>query len=254
MQSELLNGMQEHNDAKEKYTRNITDKNIAISILKNIEEEKELYFVYKYEISDEIKTDKDIYNFIKSKLFFINETKIVNYTRSFVHAYGEVCGKSNDKNILIEAINEIENLPENYGYWLFYSLYSYNKIPFELYKKVYTHFNEISIKGFLLKHYCDSENSEIGKVIQLIDITSNECIQDCYFFITKKFHDTSMFDVLIRKGVPYDKLSENFQRNINCENMFVKMRKREKEEQEIQARKIKRIKYLKKIFLPWIKH
>lgn len=211
IESELLKSLEEHANAEKNFDKVISNKKDAISLLNKIHREKELFFAYEYAISDFLKSDLDIYNLVKSRLSFNSKTKLVDYTRSFVHSYGEACG-ANQK--IEQALNEMKKLPQYYAYWLFYSLYYSTDISFDIYKNVYTSFDETTIQGFLLNHYCNSKNAKRNEVVELIKLSSSQCLSENYFFITHKFHDEEIFELLIKNGVSSEKL-KNFQRYIN---------------------------------------
>lgn len=211
IESELLRSLEEHANAEKKFEKVISNKKDAISLLNKIQGEKELFFAYEYAISDFLKSDLDIYNLVKSRLFFDSKTKFVDYTRSFVHSYGEACG-ANQK--VEQALNEMKKLPQYHAYWLFYSLYYSTDISFDIYKDVYTYFDEKIIQGYLLNHYCNSKNAKRNEVIELIKLSTSQCLNYNYFFIAHKFHDEEIFELLIKNGVSSEEL-KNFQIYIN---------------------------------------
>lgn len=111
-----------------------------------------------------------------------------DYARSFVHEYGEACGKTGDKNKINSALSKIINFIKEdntyYGYWMFYSLIWYTKIDFETYLNMYKLFeNEIDIQGNLLLQYRKVNKEEAGdcEMIRLLDASSDECIKKNWY-------------------------------------------------------------------------
>ena len=56
--------------------------------------------------------------------------------------------------------------------------------------------------------------------MELIRISSPECLKDNCFFITSKFYDKGIFDILVKNGIDLNRLIQNFEINIGIKKIF----------------------------------
>lgn len=202
---------------KEKFKkRNITDKNKAIKFLNKQKIAENLYYAYAYSLSNELKTNKDIYEMLKEKFIFNEDELFENYARSFVHEYGESCGKSHNKEKINDVLSEIKQFISSekplYAYWMFYSLDSKCNIPFKDYYEVYNMFEkEDTIQGYLIGEFTHrGKRSRTGSVyIKLLEETSDECLKHNYYMIlTRWYYNKDVYDYLLKRGIEKEKLDK----------------------------------------------
>ena len=202
---------------KEKFKKkNITDKNKAIKFLNKQKIAENLYYAYAYSLSNELKTNKDIYEMLKEKFIFNEDELFENYARSFVHEYGESCGKSHNKEKINDALSEIKQFISSgkplYAYWMLYSLDSKCNIPFKDYYEVYNMFEkEDTIQGYLIGEFTHrGKRSRTGSVyIKLLEETSDECLKHNYYMIlTRWYYNKDVYDYLLKRGIEKEKLDK----------------------------------------------
>lgn len=202
---------------KEKFKKkNITDKNKAIKFLNKQKIAENLYYAYAYSLSNELKTNKDIYEMLKEKFIFNEDELFENYARDFVHEYGESCGKSHNKEKINDALSEIKQFISSekplYAYWMFYSLDSKCNIPFKDYYEVYNMFEkEDTIQGYLIGEFTHrGKRSRTGSVyIKLLEETSDECLKHNYHMIlTRWYYNKDVYDYLLKRGIEKEKLDK----------------------------------------------
>lgn len=204
-------------------SKNIINKEEAIIFFNELTNGKELYYAYIYSISNELKTDVDIYNYLINKFLFTDNDDFRAYSRFFMHAYGEVCGSSADDIKINQALNVVRKLiPQSsiHAYWLFYSLNAKYRIPFEKYLEFYKFFeNDIEVQGFLLQHYKDDmiNKPKEGEMLSLLYASSYECIKRNYYCaVGYNFFSSALYDYLVQRGVEsykLDKIYDSYQRN-----------------------------------------
>lgn len=202
---------------KEKFKKkNITDKNKAIKFLNKQKIAENLYYTYAYSLSNELKTNKDIYEMLKEKFIFNEDELFENYARDFVHEYGESCGKSHNKEKINDALSEIKQFifseKSLYAYWMFYSLDSKCNIPFKDYYEVYNMFEkEDTIQGYLIGEFTHrGKRSRTGSVyIKLLEKTGDECLKHNYHMIlTRWYYNKDVYDYLLKRGIEKEKLDK----------------------------------------------
>ncbi len=161
----------------------ISSKEEAIKILKSINDGDELSWAYMYSITDELKSDKDIFEYIKNKFVFTEDDSYRVHASGIVETYGSACGKCNTNETIRQALNEVIAFSSEHSliaYWIFYALNVEHPIPFEIYLNIYKLFNHnLTVQGYLLNHYSGSRKREKfdGEMIRLLDASSDECIK-----------------------------------------------------------------------------
>ena len=196
--------------------KNITDKNKAIKFLNKQKIAENLYYAYAYSLSNELKTNKDIYEMLKEKFIFNEDELFENYARDFVHEYGESCGKSHNKEKINDALSEIKQFISSerplYAYWMFYSLDSKCNIPFKDYYEVYNMFEkEDTIQGYLIGEFTHrGKRSRTGsEYIKLLEKTGDECLKHNYYMIlTRWYYNKDVYDYLLKRGIEKEKLDK----------------------------------------------
>lgn len=204
-------------------SKSIINKEEAIIFFNELTNGKELYYAYIYSISNELKTDVDIYNYLINKFLFTENDDFRAYFRSFVHAYGEACGSSSDDIKINQALNVVKKLISQssiHAYWLFYSLNGEYKIPFEKYYEMYKLFeNDIEVQSFLLLDYKNDirKAPEEGEMLSLLYASSDECIKRYYYCaVGYNFFSSALYDYLVQRGVEsykLDKIYDSYQKN-----------------------------------------
>ena len=92
-----------------------------------------------YSITDELKSDKDIFEYIKNKFVFTEDDSYRVHASGIVETYGSACGKCNTNETIRQALNEVIAFSSEHSliaYWIFY-----------------------------------------GEMIRLLDVSSDECIK-----------------------------------------------------------------------------
>lgn len=218
----ILNIFEDDENYKNNFKNiNIANREEALIFLKNQTSSTALFYAYSFSLIDELKSDEEIYDYLKEKFISSQDSSFQEYSRNFVHEYGEICGKTDDKNKIDFVLSEVKNFISKeqpyYGYWMFYSLICNTKINFETYLEIYKLFaDEISIQGSLLVHYrnINKQNAKDYEMIRLLNASSDECIKENWFLaVNCNFFSTSLYHVLLRRNVSkekLDKLSEEY--------------------------------------------
>lgn len=213
----IKNKMKKKEKVKEKYkNKNITDIDKAIKFLKKQKNGETLFYAYAYSLSDKLKTNCVIYKILKEKFVFDDNKLLNNYSRNFVHEYGEACGKSFSKNKVNECLTEIKFFINNnmslYAYWMFYSLDSKHQVPFKDYYEIYNMFKDNeTVQGYLIGEFTHrgkySRTSE--EYIKLLEKTSDEVLKDNYYMIlTRWYYDSDIYNYLLKRGMEKEQLDK----------------------------------------------
>lgn len=227
-ESEILKMLEEQEEYKNSFKDiNIVNKDEAFSFLKKQTTLEALYYAYTYSLTDELKSDDDIYNYLKEKFIFNMDSLFRNYSRSFVHEYGESCGRTNDKAKINSALNKIKNFISEgnlyYAYWMFYSLCWSTKIDFSTYLEIYKLFEkETNIQGYLLRQYLDisKEDAANYQMIRLLEASSDKCIKENWrMAVGRRFIPDILYYYLLRKGVDKKELYQVEKSYIDFEKM-----------------------------------
>ena len=231
-------------DFVKKLIVNISSKEEAMKFLKSINNAEELSWAYMYSIIDELKADKDIFEYIKNKFIFTEEDSYRVHASDIVETYGSTCGKCNTDETIRQALNEVVSFSSEHSliaHWIFYALNREQPIPFETYLNIYKLFNHnLTVQGYLLNDYSGSSKREKfdGEMIRLLDVSSDECIRKNWFFaFSDDFFPISVYDVLLRRGISKEKLDKDYNRYLDSQK---RERKREIEEQEEKAKCLRR--------------
>lgn len=251
-ESEILKELEQRENYKNSFKDiHITDKQEALKFLKEKDSADGLFYAYAYSLDDSIKSDDEIYEYLKQRFMFNRDSLFRDYSRSFVHEYGEACGKTNDKSKIDAALKEIKRFidEENYyyGYWMFYSLHWATPLEFETFLEIYKLFEpEKSIQGFLLQQYRDvfKEKATHGEMIRLLDASTDECVQYNWFMaVNNYFFSMDLYNVLLRRGVDKQKLDQRYEQYQKYET---KRREEKFKDQDKEANVVKKKKWWKK--------
>lgn len=238
---QILKELKKRDNRKNEFKNiNISSKEEAIEFLKSINDGEELSWAYMYSITDELKADKEIFEYIKNKFVFTEDDSYRVHASGIVETFGRACGKCNTDESIRQALNEVIAFSSEHSliaYWIFYALNGEHPIPFETYLNIYKLFNHnLSVQGYLLNHYSGSRKREKfdGEMIRLLDASSDECIKEnWYMAINDDFFPISVYHVLLRRGISKEKLDEDYNRYLDSQK---RERKREIEEQEEKAK------------------
>jgi len=242
---QILKELKERDNRKNEFKNiSISSKEEAIEFLKSINDGEELSWAYMYSITDELKADKDIFEYIKNKFVFTEDDSYRVHASGIVETFGRACGKCNTDESKRQALNEVIAFSSEHSliaYWIFYALNGEHPIPFETYLNIYKLFNHnLTVQGYLLNHYSGSRKREKfeGEMIRLLDASSDECInENWYMAVNDDFFPISVYHVLLRRGISKEKLDEDYNRYLDSQK---RERKREIEEQEEKAKCLKK--------------
>ena len=242
---QMLKMLKEQQDRKNQFKNiNISSKDEAMEFLKSINNAEELSWAYYHSITDELKADKDVFEYMKNKFVFTEDESYRMHASGIVETYGRACGKCNTDKTIKQALEEVVAFSSEHSliaYWIFYALNGEQPIPFETYLNIYKLFNHnLTIQGYLLNHYSGSRKREKfdGEMIRLLNVSSDECIRKNWFFAwSDDFFSISIYHVLLRRGISKEKLDEDYNRYLDSQR---RERKRELEEQEEKAKCIKK--------------
>lgn len=242
---QLEKKFKEHENRRNHFKNiNISSKEQALEFLKSINNGEELSWAYMYSITDELKSDKDIYQYIKNMFIFTEDDLYRMHCRGIVENYGRACGKSNDDEIIRQALEEIVKFSSEYSliaYWIFYGLNAEYSVSFETYLNIYQLFeHNLSVQAYLLNHYSRSTKREKFdyEMIRLLDASSDECIEkNWYMAVNHDFFSVGLYDVLLRRNVSKEKLDERYKEYFDYQK---KKREQEIKEQEAKAKCLRR--------------
>lgn len=86
---QILKELKERDNRENEFKNiNISVKEKAIKFLKSINDGEELSWAYKYSITDELKADKDIFEYIKNKFVFTEDDSYRIHVSGIVETYG----------------------------------------------------------------------------------------------------------------------------------------------------------------------
>ena len=122
---QILKELKERDNRKNEFKNiSISSKEEAIEFLKSINDGEELSWAYMYSITDELKADKDIFEYIKNKFVFTEDDSYRVHASGIVETFGRACGKCNTDESKRQALNEVIAFSSEHSliaYWIFYA-------------------------------------------------------------------------------------------------------------------------------------